>query len=187
MLGDRQQLDMGKPRLGQILGQLHRQLPIIQETTVRGSPLVYYGDEIAMPGGGDPDNRRDFPGGWPGDPRNAFDASGRTAAEEEVFSHLRRLLHLRRDFEPLRRGRMVNLSAGEESWVYARVLGGQVAVVALNTDATPATIEALVSPVGFPDGTVLEDRLGSDVDLVVEGGRLRVTLPSMSSAVFAAP
>ena len=59
--------------------------------------------------------------------------------------------------------------------------------MALNTDATPATIEALVSPVGFPDGTVLEDRLGSDVDLVVEGGRLRVTLPSMSSAVFAAP
>ena len=32
--------------------------------TVRGTPLVYYGDEIAMPGGNDPDNRRDFPGGW---------------------------------------------------------------------------------------------------------------------------
>jgi catechol-2,3-dioxygenase len=35
---------------------------------------LYYGDEIALPGGNDPDNRRDFPGGWSGDARNAFDA-----------------------------------------------------------------------------------------------------------------
>ena len=27
--------------------------------TTRGIPLIYYGDEIAMPGGDDPDNRRD--------------------------------------------------------------------------------------------------------------------------------
>ncbi|MCG6927935.1 MAG: cyclomaltodextrinase N-terminal domain-containing protein [Acidobacteria bacterium] len=156
-------------------------------TTVRGSPLVYYGDEIAMPGGGDPDNRRDFPGGWPDDPRNAFAASGRTAPEEEVFAHLRRLLHLRRDLEPLRRGRMVNLAVNEESWVYARVLGGEVAVVALNADEAPATIEAPVAPVGWADGTVLDDRLGSGVVLVVDDGRLRLTLPPMASAVFTVP
>jgi len=30
--------------------------------TLRGIPELYYGDEIGMPGGGDPDNRRDFPG-----------------------------------------------------------------------------------------------------------------------------
>ncbi len=156
-------------------------------TTVRGSPLVYYGDEIAMSGGGDPDNRRDFPGGWAGDPRNAFEAAGRTPEEEEVFSHLRRLLHLRRDFEPLRRGRMLSLAADEDSWVYARVLGSEVAIVVLNADASPATIRASVAPVGLADGIVLEDRLGSDVDLVVEDGHLRVTLPPMSSAVFTAP
>ena len=44
--------------------------------TARGIPLVYYGDEIALPGGGDPDNRRDFPGGFQGDARNAFEAGG---------------------------------------------------------------------------------------------------------------
>ena len=46
--------------------------------TTRGTPQIYYGDEIAMAGGGDPDNRRDFPGGFPGDARNAFTAHGRT-------------------------------------------------------------------------------------------------------------
>ena len=40
--------------------------------TSRGTPILYYGDELAMPGGEDPDNRRDFPGGFPGDSRNAF-------------------------------------------------------------------------------------------------------------------
>jgi len=42
--------------------------------TSRGTPLLYYGDEIAMPCGADPDNRRDFSGGFPRDSRNAFTA-----------------------------------------------------------------------------------------------------------------
>jgi len=46
--------------------------------TTRGIPTIYYGDEIAMPGGADPDNRHDFPGAWPKDPHNGFHASGRT-------------------------------------------------------------------------------------------------------------
>src|SRR5204862_5007025 len=54
--------------------------------TSRGIPMIYYGDEIAMPGGNDPDNRRDFPGGWREDTRNAFTAPGRTPAEQDVFA-----------------------------------------------------------------------------------------------------
>jgi glycosidase len=156
-------------------------------TTVRGTPLIYYGDEIALRGGGDPDNRRDFPGGWASDPRNAFAVSGRTEEEEEVFSHLRRLLHLRREWAPLRRGQMLNLAVYEKSWIYARVLDGQVAVVALHTGDGPATIEAPGAAVPLDDGVRLEDRLGSGVSARVEGGLLRVTLPPMSSAVFTAP
>jgi hypothetical protein len=38
------------------------------------------------------DNRRDFPGGWPGDPRNAFQASGRTPEEQATFAHVQTLL-----------------------------------------------------------------------------------------------
>ena len=77
--------------------------------TTRGTPLLYYGDEIAMTGGGDPDNRRDFPGGFPGDPRNAFTERGRSIEENIVFNHLQRLSRLRAELEPLRRGRLVNL------------------------------------------------------------------------------
>ena len=70
--------------------------------TTRGVPQLYYGDEIGLPGGGDPDNRRDMPGGFPGDPRDAFTSTGRTPQEEGIFQHLRTLLHLRQELEPLR-------------------------------------------------------------------------------------
>ncbi len=103
--------------------------------TARGIPEIYYGDEIAMPGGNDPDNRRDFPGGWPGDPQNAFAASGRTPDQQAVFQHLRQLAHLRMELEPLRRGTMVNLEVSEQTYAYARVTLNQSIVVVINNGA----------------------------------------------------
>ena len=52
--------------------------------SVRGIPQLYYGEEIAMEGKEDPDNRRDFPGGFPGDAHNKFEQSERTRDEERV-------------------------------------------------------------------------------------------------------
>jgi len=150
--------------------------------TARGVPLVYYGDEIAMPGGGDPDNRRDFPGGFPGDPRSAFEPAGRTPDEQAVLEHLRRLLRLRRELPPLRGGRMTSLAVEERAWAYARVRDGRTVVVALNNAGVPATIDA--AGAGLPEGTRLADRLGQGPEVTVTGGRLRLTLPGWSSALY---
>src|ERR1044072_3628699 len=87
--------------------------------TTRGTPLLYYGDELAMPGGGDPDNRRDFPGGFAGDERNAFEKSGRTSIENEVFEHVKRLAKLRADLPALRRGTLVHVYDEERQTVFA--------------------------------------------------------------------
>ena len=77
--------------------------------TMRGIPQIYYGDEIGMPGGDDPDNRRDFPGGWAEDARSAFTVAGRTPAEQEIFSYVQAMLQLRREHAALRRGRQWHL------------------------------------------------------------------------------
>ena len=53
--------------------------------TARGIPMIYYGDEIGMTGGDDPDNRRDFPGGWKEDPSNAFDSIRAQQVQEDLF------------------------------------------------------------------------------------------------------
>ncbi len=151
--------------------------------TSRGTPLVYYGDEIALPGGGDPDNRRDFPGGWKDDARSAFEASGRTPDEASVHAHVRALLQLRQQTKALRRGRTVNLLAGEKQWIYARVLDGAAVLVAINTADQAATLEVAAAPAGLADGT-LGERLGSGATAGVQGGRVRITLPPSSSGVF---
>lgn len=152
--------------------------------TARGTPLVYYGDEIAMPGGGDPDNRRDFPGGWREDVRSAFESAGRTAAEESVHAHVKALLGLRQRTPALRRGRTVNLHVADKAWVYARLHEGRPAVVAFNTGAERATLDLPAGPLSLADGSTLEERLHSGAEARVEGGRLRLSLPPGSSAVF---
>jgi glycosidase len=152
--------------------------------TARGTPLVYYGDEIALPGGADPDNRRDFPGGFPGDPRSAFEAAGRTADEASVHDHVRALLNLRQEMGALRRGRTVNLHVADKAWVYARVLDGQVAVVGINTGEKAQALDLDAAPLGLGEGSRLRDRIGSLGEAVVEGGRLRLALPPGSSGVF---
>ena len=153
--------------------------------TARGTPLVYYGDEIGMPGGNDPDNRRDFPGGFPGDARDAFTAAGRTPPEERLFQHVRRLAHLRRELEPLRRGEMVHLLAGEQAYAFARRSPRGVALVVLNNAAAPAEVEFGVAAAGLADGARLEDRLGAHGPVPVMNGRIRVALPPRSAALLA--
>jgi glycosidase len=152
--------------------------------TARGTPLVYYGDEIALPGGADPDNRRDFPGGFPGDPRSAFEGEGRTADEASVHAHVRALLRLRQATGALRRGRTVNLHVADKTWAYARVQDRQAVVVGINTGDKTETLDLPATPVGLSDGSRLRDRVGSLGDAVVEGGRLRLVLPPASSGVF---
>jgi glycosidase len=104
--------------------------------TARGIPLIYYGDEIALPGGNDPDNRRDFPGGWPNDTRNAFTSAGRTAAEQTLWLHIQKLLKLRAERSDLRRAPTQHLEAGEQTYVYRR---GRTVVV-LNNDVRPGEV-----------------------------------------------
>ena len=143
--------------------------------TARGTPLVYYGDEIAMPGGGDPDNRRDFPGGWPGDPRNAFDSAGRSAEEQATFRHVRDLLKLRASRADLRTGTMTNLHVAEQSWVYRR---GR-SMVALNNDTKPVDVR-----VPAPTWTVGEAALGGCTAPRTEAGELVITIPARSGCVY---
>ena len=141
--------------------------------TVRGTPLVYYGDEIAMPGAADPDNRRDFPGGWQGDARNAFDASGRTPVEQSVWTHVQKLIALRAQRSELRRGPMEHLYAGEQALIYRR---GR-SVIALNNDTAAVTIRLPVPSLG-------DDVLGVCQRPRPDSGGVAVTIPRRSSCVF---
>ena len=141
--------------------------------TMRGTPLVYYGDEIGMAGGGDPENRRDFPGGWPDDPRNAFSAAGRTPAEQDVWAHLQRLARIRAEREDLRGDSTENLVVARQLWVYRR---GNT-VVALNNDTTAVTAR-------IPVGALEADLLGLCGTPAVQGAVVAVRVPPRTGCIL---
>ena len=152
--------------------------------TTRGVPLLYYGDEIALPGGGDPDNRRDFPGGFAGDPRNAFTEEGRTLEEGQVFNHLRKVVKLRQELEPLRRGRFVTLGFTDDYYVFARTSEKGKVIVLFNNAKEAKTVAVDVTPLKIASGTNWIDRLGVVADARVDGGKIKVTMPARSASVF---
>jgi glycosidase len=100
--------------------------------TLRGLPQLYSGDEIAMPGGADPDNRRDFPGGFPGGQQNAFTPAGRDAVQQDVFRHVQSLLSLRREHPALQTGRQYHLLWDEGSYAFLRDSPGDRLLVVFN-------------------------------------------------------
>lgn len=99
-------------------GRLEVALGLI--ATLRGAPQFYSGDEVAMRGGKDPDNRRDFPGGFPGDTRSAFSAAQRTHEEEEIFEWTKGLLSVRAEHPALQRGLQQNILANDSTIAYVR-------------------------------------------------------------------
>jgi glycosidase len=152
--------------------------------TTRGIPLIYYGDEIGMPGGNDPDNRRDFPGGWPSDPHNAFTASGRTPEEQAIFEHLRKLAQLRAELVPLRRGRLLSLVASEQMYAYARVAESESVLMVFNNGTQAEKLEIPAAPLRMPKGTTLRDQLNAASEVRVEGDNISVMMPARSAAIY---
>jgi glycosidase len=88
--------------------------------TMRGMPEIYSGDEIAMEGGDDPYNRRDFPGGFSSSSHSAFTSSGRTAKEQDIFDWASSLFHLRKSHDAISLGEQQNLLADSTAYAYVR-------------------------------------------------------------------
>ncbi len=152
--------------------------------TARGVPQLYYGDEIAMTGPDEPTTRADFPGGFPGDQRNAFTKEGRTREEQDVFDYVRKVAHLHAKLEPLKRGSLVNLYVSEQQYAYARVTKASSVMTVINNDTNAAEMEFDVSRAGLVNGDALVDRLGVSKDVRVANGKVKVKLPPRSAVIF---
>jgi glycosidase len=151
--------------------------------TLRGIPELYYGDEIGMPGGGDPDNRRDFPGGWPGDPKSAFTPEGRTAEQQELFTYVQTLLRLRREHPALQSGKLWHLFADETVYVFLRETEEERVLVAFNNSAEPRELRILLSNTPT-DGAAGFTRVLGQAKAAAFKGEARITAPAQSISIF---
>ena len=92
--------------------------------TYPGAPSIYYGDEVGLPGKLDPDSRRGFPmeAHW----------------ERDVLDYHKQLIALRHKYPALRTGSYHVLFAEGTVYVFARKLGDEELIVAINVGTAPA-------------------------------------------------
>jgi glycosidase len=130
------------PRLAEELHQDIARIKLAHAIVLssRGVPQLYVGDEIGMPGGKDPDCRRDFPGGFQGDKRSVFVRGQRTPPEKELLASWKDWRKARKDHEALRRGHLINLFADKEAWVFLRCTPQERVLVAVSKGLGTRTI-----------------------------------------------
>lgn len=97
-------------------------LATLFKLTMPGAPSIYYGDEIGMTGGEDPDNRRAFP--W--HERGTWDV--------DLRDFIKTLIQLRRTSAALRRGTWRGVWAGEnnDAFAFVREHEGERILVIIN-------------------------------------------------------
>jgi glycosidase len=103
--------------------------------TMRGIPMLYYGDEIAMTGlehTGHGNIRKDFPGGWQEDERDAFTAEGRTETENEAFDFIRKIANWRQSSEAISKGGLTHFVPENNTYVYFRHTENEAVMIILN-------------------------------------------------------
>jgi glycosidase len=151
--------------------------------TLRGIPQLYYGDEIGMAGGDDPDDRHDFPGGFPGDQQNAFLQTGRTAEQQAIYAHLQSLLKLRREHPALREGLQKHVVVADDYYVFTRETDDERLLVAFYKGADPKTLSVDLTDTSIANAkSATPVFAGSAASL--KGKQLTVQLAPMSVAVY---
>lgn len=96
--------------------------------SIPGIPVIYYGDEIGMPGGNDPDNRRQMRFGQ------------LSEKEQETKSVISRMIHLRKESLPLIYGDTEIIEETERTLILKRSYFGEIVIVLFNKGKTDATL-----------------------------------------------
>jgi glycosidase len=170
--------------------------------TLPGIPQLYYGNELALYGGGDPDNRRDMPA-W------AWNASGRGGRyggqalpnPQSTFAYVQKLIALRKQNPALYQGSYAELwrqNGGQNAdvWAYFRGSGQNRVLVVINNGTLesglikiPIQINTDISEAdraALSDGSELQDLLGAGAPerVRIEEGSISIDLPGKSVGIY---
>lgn len=142
----------------------------LQMTSI-GAPMVYYGDEIGIEGGKDPDCRRCME--WEPEKQNGL-----------LLKYVRSLIRIRNSHSALRRGGMeavpFTADAGTEDIVlFRRSDGAETVLVAVNRGASKRTVRCAAGA-----GVQTRTDLLTGRTAKVDGAALRFDIPASSARLF---
>jgi cyclomaltodextrinase len=170
------------PRILSILGGDREglELAVVLQATLPGAPCIYYGDEIGLPGGLDPDNRRPFP--W--DP---------SQWDRTILERTTEAIRLRAAEPLLRHGDLHVVAAERRAVSFERVDAHGRLAVGLNAGTDPARITlarsaAAGAPVDILLSTSAASSGGPASPAVADGeGTVTVEIGARSAVVVRVP
>jgi cyclomaltodextrinase len=133
-----------------------------------GAPAIYYGDEVGLEGGRDPECRGAFPwdpAGWKGD----------------LQLWVKELIGIRKSRTSLRRGDFSKILTKDDKGIFSftRSIGDERTLVVMNTSAEKQDIQIPVKTLGWQEGQILRSLLDHRPFSVVKG-KLNLTLPPLT-------
>ncbi|HVP21888.1 MAG TPA: glycoside hydrolase family 13 protein [Anaerolineaceae bacterium] len=137
-----------------------------------GAPSIYYGDEIGLDGSADPECRKSFDwnsANWNIDLRN----------------FVQKMIHLRKTHSALRRGNFTKLLSDDNRScaAFARTLGQEKILIAMNASATRKSIRLPVGELGLEDGLIVHNLVGEG-EFIVSGADLPIVLPASTGVIL---
>jgi glycosidase len=164
--------------------------------TLRGLPQLYYGDEIDMKGGDDPDNRKDFPGGFAKDKEDTFTDAGLAAEQQKMHAWVTTLMTLRERTPALETGQLQMLIADKDSLAFVRAedvagdcraaAGVARYVVVVNNSVNPRSVAVPVDANTLTGCGHFTSMLQNGATAQVSGVVLQVQLPGEEIGIFRA-
>lgn len=159
------------PRVRTVLGE-RTHVAFLLSFTLPGVPLVYYGDEVGLEGGADPDCRRAMP--W-----------DRASWDMKTFERIRALAALRRDHRALREGAFLPLvSPGVLAFARTTDDPRDTVVVVVNAQQTRAEPRVFVPRTELFDSIPLVDPT-TGRGTKMQGGAFKIVLEAGEGVVLA--
>jgi glycosidase len=119
-------------------------MAMVYMVTMRGTPQFFYGAEILMSHTGttaDGIRRSDFPGGWPGDKKNAFNGEGLGTSQKQAQSFVRHLLNWRKNKPVIHSGKLMHFVPNNGMYAYVRFDGTDKVLVVLSKNEQPVVLD----------------------------------------------
>ena len=146
------------------------QLAMLFMFTYPGAPCLFYGDEVGLTGGHDPDCRKGFP--WNGSNWN-----------HDLLNYTKAVIALRREHTTLSRGAYLRLYAEEKIFAFARKLVDRSFIVVLNAGETHKKVAFSTESLGTNNSTPATI-FGPDTQPRIVDNSFQIDMPPRNGVVI---